>query len=336
MHAASISPLYIKSSMKGAIRKGFNAQKILQDQGLPPQILTNSKLRISTLDFAKFSQALMRLLEDEDLALLAQPSSLGSFNLLAKACLCSRDLSESLRTYRDGLNWLNSSTSSFMKRTDNGGYIAIQCEKAEGLEDETYIIEKSLSTCHRFHCWLTKDFIPIERVDLSYPEPKYSEEHRYVFYGAPVHYNQSQNALYFSEKAMKLEVCRSVYELREMLKQPYVDILTQARKSKSNSIKVRLWMESLFRDGKGLPQLSEAASYLGMSEQTLRRRLNADGYSFSQLKEDTRRDMAIYYIKQSSLSIEEISFRLGFSEGSTFIRAFKSWTGITPLNYRKM
>lgn len=102
------------------------------------------------------------------------------------------------------------------------------------------------------------------------------------------------------------------------------------------SIRVRLWMENLFRNGSGFPKLEEASLFFEMNEQTLRRRLKADGHSFKQLKEDTRRDMAMYYIKESGHSIEEIGFRLGFSEASTFIRAFKQWTGLTPLNYRKL
>ena len=53
------------------------------------------------------------------------------------------------------------------------------------------------------------------------------------------------------------------------------------------------------------------------------------------LQDDTRRDMAILFINRNEQSMEEIAFRLGFSEASTFIRAFKKWTVLTPLAYRK-
>ena len=336
MQAASISPLYVKRSMMGAFNKGLDVEKILIEQGLPRQILSNPRLRISTIDFAKLNQSLMRIMKDEDMGLLAHPSHLGQFQLVARASLCSRYIKDSLRTWRDGLNWLNSSTSSVVIESEDSLSIAIDCVPAVGLEEETYIVEKALSTCHRFQCWLAGEFVPLERVDLQCSKPEFSSEHRFVFYGAPVFYEQPDNALYFNSHSIEMEINRNRDELREMLKQPYVNILTQPRKSKSISIKVRLWMERLFRDGSGQPQLTQASDFLGMSEQTVRRRLKEEGYSFSKLKEDTRRDMAIYYIKQSSLSVEEISYRLGFSEGSTFIRAFKSWTGITPFSYRKM
>lgn len=95
-------------------------------------------------------------------------------------------------------------------------------------------------------------------------------------------------------------------------------------------------MENLFREGHSNPQIEQAAQYVGLTEQTLRRHLKKDDYSFQRLKDDTRRDMAISYITQKEHSIENIAFRLGFSEASTFIRAFKKWTGLTPLAYRKI
>ncbi len=47
-----------------------------------------------------------------------------------------------------------------------------------------------------------------------------------------------------------------------------------------------------------------------------------------------RRDTALYFLEQGDLSIHEIAEKLGFSEPSTFHRAFKKWTGITPGAYR--
>ncbi|BFM15168.1 AraC family transcriptional regulator [Maricurvus nonylphenolicus] len=335
MQAATISPFFVKASLQGAIRKGYNPEEILLAQGLPPQILQNPKLRISTLAFAELSKALTELMRDEAVGLLQKPSPIGQLRLLTQACLACRNLKESMTTWRDGTNWLDSSVSAYSNFTDNGGFIALNCDIAEDIE-VTYITDTLLTTFHRIHCWLANEFLPIERVDLSYEKPAHSEEHRFVYYGAPVHYGQRRNALHFSKQILERPCQRTADELRQLYRNPHAYILTLPRQSKSAYIKTRLWMEKLFREGNGLPQLNEAADYMGLTEQTLRRRLKADGYSFNKLKEDTRRDMAIYYIKQSQQSVEEIAFRLGFSEASTFIRAFKKWTGLTPLAYRKL
>jgi AraC-like DNA-binding protein len=83
------------------------------------------------------------------------------------------------------------------------------------------------------------------------------------------------------------------------------------------------------------PELEKVALELGIHTQTLRRRLDSEGTSFSEIKAFMRRDYALHLLGKQGLSIEEIAYRTGFSESSAFIRAFKTWTGVTPYTYRK-
>jgi AraC-like DNA-binding protein len=57
-------------------------------------------------------------------------------------------------------------------------------------------------------------------------------------------------------------------------------------------------------------------------------------HQFSGLKDELRRDIAIYHLGRADLSLQEIAEQLGFSEPSAFHRAFKKWTGLTPGAYR--
>ena len=84
-----------------------------------------------------------------------------------------------------------------------------------------------------------------------------------------------------------------------------------------------------------MPELADVAADLDVHPQTLRRRLTAEGTTFKDIKNQLRRDTALYFLGKKSLSIEEIAHRAGFSESSAFIRAFKGWTGVTPYSYRK-
>jgi AraC-like DNA-binding protein len=71
-----------------------------------------------------------------------------------------------------------------------------------------------------------------------------------------------------------------------------------------------------------------------MTPHTLSRRLKEASQSFRLLKQELRRDAAIEYLEHTSLPLDRIAERLGFSEPSTFHRAFKEWTGVTPGAYR--
>jgi AraC-like DNA-binding protein len=86
----------------------------------------------------------------------------------------------------------------------------------------------------------------------------------------------------------------------------------------------------------GRVSIDEIASNLRMSVRTLRRRLKQAGISFKDLLAETRRELGERYIRDNSLSLTEVAFMLGFSDSSSFSRAYKSWTGQSPSDYRRM
>jgi AraC-like DNA-binding protein len=87
--------------------------------------------------------------------------------------------------------------------------------------------------------------------------------------------------------------------------------------------------------GRSEPTISDAARRLNFSSRTLQRRLAAEGMSFQQVVDDMRRDMAERLLADASLAVAEISYVLGFSEPSAFHRAFKRWSGVTPMEFRE-
>ncbi len=67
----------------------------------------------------------------------------------------------------------------------------------------------------------------------------------------------------------------------------------------------------------------------------LQSKLAQRGTAFQQIFDEKSHELALGYFSQSSLSITEITFMLGFSDLSSFIRAFKRWTGKTPSEYKQ-
>jgi AraC-like DNA-binding protein len=82
--------------------------------------------------------------------------------------------------------------------------------------------------------------------------------------------------------------------------------------------------------------MAEVAAAEGVSPRTLKRKLAAHGVSFSELLSDARRETALRLLSTSSLSVDAIAKRLGYSTAPNFIRAFRRWTGETPITYRRM
>ena len=89
-------------------------------------------------------------------------------------------------------------------------------------------------------------------------------------------------------------------------------------------------------DRKGdYPNLTEMAAGLYMSNRTLVRKLKAQGTSYQMLLDDVRQELAIWYLRQTDLSVEAIAERLGYRDTSNFSRTCKRWFGLTPRAIRQ-
>lgn len=85
----------------------------------------------------------------------------------------------------------------------------------------------------------------------------------------------------------------------------------------------------------GVPKMPDVARGLGLSARSFHRRLSEHGVSFQTMTEETRRELAEGLLREERHSLAEIAFLTGFSEQSSFTRAFKRWVGQTPASYRK-
>lgn len=85
----------------------------------------------------------------------------------------------------------------------------------------------------------------------------------------------------------------------------------------------------------GVPQVADIAREMGMSERTLYRRLAEEGRTFRDVLSEAQSSLAQELLRDSNSSIAEIAFLTGFSEQSTFSRAFKRWVGQAPAQFRQ-
>lgn len=96
-------------------------------------------------------------------------------------------------------------------------------------------------------------------------------------------------------------------------------------------------VENLIKDSlpSGIPGIVKICDHMGMSNRTLTRRLSESGISYRDLIKKVQIDISTELLKSTSQSIGEIAFLTGFSEQSAFNRAFRRWTGKSPIEFRK-
>ena len=135
----------------------------------------------------------------------------------------------------------------------------------------------------------------------------------------------------FHSRYLTMPLLQDERTLKHFLERSPADLLSRPDDGDSLSSRLR---RLLSRDSSRWPDLEAVAAHLHISPQTLRRHLREEGSSFQELKDQLRRDIAIYHLGRADLSLQQIAEQLGFSEPSAFHRAFKKWTGLTPGAYR--
>lgn len=128
-------------------------------------------------------------------------------------------------------------------------------------------------------------------------------------------------------------ILSSNYELQSVL-------LQYAEKDKgsmngASSLSIRITNHLRSNTYLGVPALREIAANLHMSSRSLQRRLKEEGVSYQELAGSVRKTLAIYYLDSGPHPVGEIAYILGFRKLSAFTRAFRTWTGMTPQEYRK-
>lgn len=120
-------------------------------------------------------------------------------------------------------------------------------------------------------------------------------------------------------------------EMAALLEQSLTSRLGESERSLA--LELGLYLES--RLPEGVPTLAEAAKALRQSERSLQRRLEEQGLSYQKVLDDTRRTLAERHLHTPGMSLTQLAFLLGFSDVSSFSRAFRKWYGVPASQYKK-
>ena len=191
--------------------------------------------------------------------------------------------------------------------------------------------EMTESTFARIVCssrrWFDGDCF-VKAVHVTHPDPGYREEYERIF-RVPVTFESDKNALVTDDGVALPAGSRS---RRPTPRRCCGATRTRCSETWRPRRPTRGRVESLLFPllPTGGATIDRIAGELGVSRQTLFRRLRREGVTFRQVLDELRRRMALHYLNAEKLSVKETSRRLGFSEPAAFSRAFKRWTGSSP------
>jgi AraC-like DNA-binding protein len=151
------------------------------------------------------------------------------------------------------------------------------------------------------------------------------------YFGCTVRFGQSMNGVLFADRDLDTPIPKAdpqVYELATN----YIEQRLPATDSLFGP-RIRLIVERLLLAGKCTH--NGVASMLGMHPRALQRRLRAEGESFEAIKDSVRREIALRYLKQSSIPLIRVAKMLGYSETSALSRSCYRWFSASPRQLRQ-
>lgn len=332
MNRDTISIHFVNAALAGVRRMGIDINALLSRVGIEPELLNQPKARVSPDQYTRLAQTLWLVTQDEHLGFDNNPRKLGTFSIMCQLIIHAGTLGKALEL-----------SGQFYRLFDEGWSISIERDTHEARlvahipqvhDPEHFITESMLMVWHGLASWLIERRIPLERVQFAYPEPAHINEYDALFFSPVIKFGANRTEITFAADYLDLPIRQTEQSLHEFLKTAPAQLLVKFKNASSLTSRIREVLKSHI--GEEMPTLNEVASMLYLSPQTLRRRLAAEGKSYQGVKDNLRRDTAIHLLLKPELSLEDVSEQVGFSETSTFHRAFKKWTGVTPGLYRQL
>jgi AraC-like DNA-binding protein len=307
-------------------RLGYHVGSLLSRAGLRPGDLDDPDARLPARAWTALIEEATRQRALPNLALrLAAEMPLGAFPLLDYVVVTSDTVGEGLKQLGRYLRIVGTPARLHVRDDEDPVRVVVNRPGSDfGVELNVAI--------PLFHMRReTAGRLTVSYASFSHA-PRGVEEFERMF-GCPVRTGASWNGFALSREACALPLRRRDPALRALLERQANHILSALPQTDDVSVRVRRALATLVAGGD--TRIERVARDLGTSRRTLQRRLASAGVSYQDLLDETRREAAERYLTESSLSIAELAYLLGYSEPSAFHRAFKRWFGRSPQAFRE-
>ena len=338
----TIAAGYPKTFLEFAVSRGANRATLLERSHLCLDDLKNPEGRIPLTTYIALMEAGIELCNEPALSLLfGEAVRLQDISIVGF-------LGETLSNIDSGPAMMNRYARLALDPDDSGNAEAIELVREGGdlwLKStiEAYIDNPLLteSAFARNVCGVRAMFaslpgfakMPFPRaIRFTHKEPSYRAEYDRIF-GVPLFFGSNMNALLLDEGFLKVSLPRANPHLSQVLTTRAEELLKSLESSKTTRGEVEKLLTPNLQSGE--TSVDVIARQLGVSRQTLFRRLKAEGVTFEKVLDELRHRKALKYLEEGKLSVNETAYLVGFSDPAAFSHAFKRWTGHSPATIRK-
>ena len=309
---------------------GHDPEPLFLEVGLNPKLINNPDARMGYEVADKLWSKASEIIADPCFGLHAikhwHPSHFGA---LGYAWLASSSLRTAFNRFERYVNIVSGLVDFQLEDTADGFVVTLETKPF--VQDVPARIDTILSILVKMCRINAGEELNPSLVTFTHKEFPCSGEY-YAFFRSPVQFGAATNSFTLPTEVIDQPLDGTNPQLAQLNDQLMISTLAKLNR---NNIEQRVKAAIIEQLPSGNISQEMVADALHMSVRNLQRKLKNIDTSFRELLDEIRQNLAKQYVTTSDVSLSEVTFLLGFSESSTFSRAYKRWHGVTPSEVRK-
>lgn len=336
---------FVRAIVAAYQRYGKDPAQALHQAQIAPEQVAKVDARITAWQMEALSGAAMQELDDEALGWFSRRLPWGSYGMLARASISAPSLQLALTRWCRHHGLIAPDISLSLEVAGDVATIRIEeyseqtppplryPERAHCLPAplREFCLVSVLRNIHGLACWLVDSRIALLGAQFPFAAPAHAGAYAVLFSG-PTTFDSGPASIRFDAQYLKLPLRRDEKALQQMLQHALPLTVLQYRRDRLLVQRVR---QTLASHAQQTHSAEALATLLNVSPRTLHRQLKEEGATLQGLKDEVRQGRAIELLHRTERPIKQVAEAAGFRNEKSFIRAFKSWTGLSPAEFRK-
>ncbi|WP_431203112.1 AraC family transcriptional regulator [Bradyrhizobium betae] len=320
---------FVRGVVAAYARYGRDAAEALGKGQVTEDLVHSGDGRITAAQFEALAGHAMRELDDEALGWFSRRLPFGTYGMLCRASITAPNLEVALKRWCRHHRLLTEDVLFELAVGDETATISIREQRDLGPLRE-FCLVTLLRYVLGFSCWAVDSAIALRAAEFPFAEPSHVSVYPTIFC-KNLSFDAGSARIVFDKHYLSLPFTRSAADLDSMLKGALRLTVLPYRRDRLLVERVR----RVLRNGRGRSLGAEdVASELALSTRTMHRRLREEATSLRDLKEEAKFELAKQELIRGRAPIKRIAEIAGFRNEKSFSRAFRSWTGSSPREFR--
>ncbi|HAO39213.1 MAG TPA: AraC family transcriptional regulator [Afipia sp.] len=311
--------------------EGVSVKDLFARTGALPSQLEDPHARISRRQRLAIYRNAVALAKRTDIGLLAGARQrISDYGIYGYAMVSSPTFGEALKFSIEHITQAGSTVLQISYSVENGTAIL----RSHGTQSLGHLLpfvaEFWRSSMTALFSRVLEAPFPTTRMLFPYPAPVHWRNYERMF-NCPIEFDAGSMEWHFPVEVMD-RCCPNANPITAQVCQQFCNAVMAPTPGETEL--VRRIRTACFNSPRRFPTAEEIADQLGLSLRTLHRRLAQEGLSYQSVLDNMRRSVATEFLENTHLMIDEVAERVGFSDATSFRKAFRKWTGHSPTHYR--